>query len=399
MVKPIQSIDKYNVNMTSSINTSIMSQNRKQDIRQLVSQPKNNTSKTTNTVLPYNEYPLSNDRFYNAQDSSSQNVIVKNEPSLSSTTNITTNNHKIPLIKSLKLNNPDIQDLPVGTCLFLKNLFLTNNKWENLFYDIFSQYGEILQIFVNRNVYNHALIQYKNVESVKNAIEKENGRIFNGSRLVLEVFRKAQKPQIYYDREYSPVTNYYVDLDHYCSYQKEIDEKKNYGEPHRHDKIKEKQSMNRPNPYKIPNKDFNAAEQRLLRDYNNKPTPPELTNSNYPNIDMSKIDPNFLKSFDFVSLANLLNSIPQYQQQNKLSNSVNSNPLLQPNLIVSNNVELQRNSNYNNSSTKDININIIPNQSYSEMYPNNFFPQYQYNAPYYNKPPFNNIHTSQINHL
>src|SRR5688572_11533901 len=131
MVKPIQSIDKYNVNMTSSINTSIMNQNRKQDIRQLVSQPKNYTSKTTNTVLPYNEYSLSKDRFYNAQDSSSQNVIVKNEPSLSSTTNITTNNHKIPLIKSLKLNNPDIQDLPVGTCLFLKNLFLTNNKWEN----------------------------------------------------------------------------------------------------------------------------------------------------------------------------------------------------------------------------------------------------------------------------
>ncbi|CAJ0861978.1 8796_t:CDS:2 [Entrophospora sp. SA101] len=77
-------------------------------------------------------------RFYNAQVSSLQNVVVKNEPS---TTNITTNNHKISLIKSLKLNNPDIQDLP-----------------------------SILQIFVNGNVYNHALIQYKNVESVKNAI-------------------------------------------------------------------------------------------------------------------------------------------------------------------------------------------------------------------------------------
>nr|CAG8528281.1 12048_t:CDS:2 [Entrophospora candida] len=170
-VKSIQSID----NITSSINTSIMNQNRKQDIRQLVSQPKNNPSKTTTTVLPYNEYSLSKDRFYNAQVSSLQNVVVKNEPS---TTNITTNNHKIPSIKSLKLNNPDIQDLP-----------------------------SILQIFVNGNVYNHALIQYKNVESVKNAIEKENGRIFNGSRL-------------------------------------EINEKKNNGEPHRHDKIKEKRSMN-----------------------------------------------------------------------------------------------------------------------------------------------------------
>lgn len=78
------------------------------------------------------------------------------------------------------MNNPEIKNLPDGKCLFLKNLSLTNNK--KLFYDIFSKYGEILQIFAN-SYNNYGLIQYKNSENVKKAIEKENGRIFNGSKL------------------------------------------------------------------------------------------------------------------------------------------------------------------------------------------------------------------------
>lgn len=38
---------------------------------------------------------------------------------------------------------------------------------------------------------------------------------------------ETQNPRSDFNREYSPVTNYYVDLDHYHLYQKEVDEKMN----------------------------------------------------------------------------------------------------------------------------------------------------------------------------
>jgi nuclear polyadenylated RNA-binding protein 3 len=78
-----------------------------------------------------------------------------------------------------KISDAEFQALPSGSRLFLGNLSTHSTSRKELF-DIFSPYGEILQISIKNSF---GFVQYDNVESVKKAIEKENGRILHGLKL------------------------------------------------------------------------------------------------------------------------------------------------------------------------------------------------------------------------
>ncbi|CAG8478201.1 6835_t:CDS:2, partial [Racocetra fulgida] len=78
--------------------------------------------------------------------------------------------HKIPF-NLPKLTDADFQALPSGSRLFLGNLSTHSTSKKEL-YDIFSPHGEILQISIKNSF---GFVQYNNPESVKKAIEKENG--------------------------------------------------------------------------------------------------------------------------------------------------------------------------------------------------------------------------------
>ncbi|GES84701.1 RNA recognition motif containing protein [Rhizophagus clarus] len=82
-----------------------------------------------------------------------------------------------------KISDAEFQALPSGSRLFLGNLSTHSTSRKELF-DIFSPYGEILQISIKNSF---GFVQYDNVESVKKAIEKENGRILHGLKLGLEI--------------------------------------------------------------------------------------------------------------------------------------------------------------------------------------------------------------------
>ncbi|RIB07690.1 hypothetical protein C2G38_2213700 [Gigaspora rosea] len=78
--------------------------------------------------------------------------------------------HKVPF-NLPKLTDADFQALPSGSRLFLGNLSTHSTSKKEL-YDIFSPHGEILQISIKNSF---GFVQYNNPESVKKAIEKENG--------------------------------------------------------------------------------------------------------------------------------------------------------------------------------------------------------------------------------
>ncbi|CAJ0756638.1 24570_t:CDS:2, partial [Entrophospora sp. SA101] len=73
----------------------------------------------------------------------------------------------------------EFQALPPGSRLFLGNLS-THSTSKRELYDIFSPYGEVFEISIKNSF---GFIQYDNPESIKKAIEKENGRILHGLRL------------------------------------------------------------------------------------------------------------------------------------------------------------------------------------------------------------------------
>ncbi|CAG8681981.1 5070_t:CDS:2, partial [Acaulospora colombiana] len=70
-----------------------------------------------------------------------------------------------------KLSDAEFQALPSGSRLFLGNLSTHSTSKKEL-YDIFSPYGKTLQISIKNSF---GFVQYDNPESVKRAIEKENG--------------------------------------------------------------------------------------------------------------------------------------------------------------------------------------------------------------------------------
>ncbi|CAG8520070.1 13775_t:CDS:2 [Acaulospora morrowiae] len=70
-----------------------------------------------------------------------------------------------------KLSDAEFQALPSGSRLFLGNLSTHSTSKKEL-YDIFSPHGKILQISIKNSF---GFVQYDNPESVKRAIEKENG--------------------------------------------------------------------------------------------------------------------------------------------------------------------------------------------------------------------------------
>ncbi|CAG8560668.1 8900_t:CDS:2 [Funneliformis mosseae] len=78
-----------------------------------------------------------------------------------------------------KISDAEFQALPSGSRLFLGNLSTHSTSKKELF-DIFSPYGEILQISIKNSF---GFVQYDNVESVIKAIEGENGRILHGLKL------------------------------------------------------------------------------------------------------------------------------------------------------------------------------------------------------------------------
>ncbi|CAG8529114.1 8474_t:CDS:2 [Paraglomus occultum] len=92
------------------------------------------------------------------------------------------NDNKAPF-NLRRLSDADFQALPPGSRLFLGNLSTHSTSKKEL-YDIFSPYGEILQISIKNSF---GFIQYDNPDSVVKAITKENGRVLHGLKLGLEI--------------------------------------------------------------------------------------------------------------------------------------------------------------------------------------------------------------------
>ena len=88
------------------------------------------------------------------------------------------NDNKAPF-NLRRLSDADFQALPPGSRLFLGNLSTHSTSKKEL-YDIFSPYGEILQISIKNSF---GFIQYDNPDSVVKAITKENGRVLHGLKL------------------------------------------------------------------------------------------------------------------------------------------------------------------------------------------------------------------------
>ncbi|KAG9292850.1 hypothetical protein G9A89_016212 [Geosiphon pyriformis] len=82
-----------------------------------------------------------------------------------------------------RISDAEFQALPSGSRLFLGNLSTHSTSKQELF-DIFTPFGEILQISIKNSF---GFVQYDNPESVLNAIERENGRVLHGLKLGLEV--------------------------------------------------------------------------------------------------------------------------------------------------------------------------------------------------------------------
>lgn len=107
---------------------------------------------------------------------SSSAVSMSQESTTSSTA---TNIRNDPTRFYQKTTNLVLNNLPIGTRLFIGNLPSHSTTTDELM-EIFAPYGDILQISIKNS---YGFVQYDNVESVKKAIEMENGRTLHGLRL------------------------------------------------------------------------------------------------------------------------------------------------------------------------------------------------------------------------
>ncbi|CAJ0628953.1 2135_t:CDS:2 [Entrophospora sp. SA101] len=148
--------------------------------------------------------------------------------------------------------------LPPGSRLFLGNLS-THSTSKRELYDIFSPYGEVFEISIKNSF---GFIQYDNPESIKKAIEKENGRILHGLRL---------------GKEYSPTRGHHNQTHNDWHYNKEDHERRHsrdlYREEH-HDQ----RASHRSKPYRVPNRDYLERKQSC----DNRSQSQDKTNDEFP---------------------------------------------------------------------------------------------------------------------
>ncbi|CAJ0898334.1 3755_t:CDS:2 [Entrophospora sp. SA101] len=152
----------------------------------------------------------------------------------------------------------EFQALPPGSRLFLGNLS-THSTSKRELYDIFSPYGEVFEISIKNSF---GFIQYDNPESIKKAIEKENGRILHGLRL---------------GKEYSPTRGHHNQTHNDWHYNKEDHERRHsrdlYREEH-HDQ----RASHRSKPYRVPNRDYLERKQSC----DNRSQSQDKTNDEFP---------------------------------------------------------------------------------------------------------------------
>ncbi|CAJ0907451.1 4876_t:CDS:2 [Entrophospora sp. SA101] len=167
------------------------------------------------------------------------------------------NHNKAPFTLH-KLTDAEFQALPPGSRLFLGNLS-THSTSKRELYDIFSPYGEVFEISIKNSF---GFIQYDNPESIKKAIEKENGRILHGLRL---------------GKEYSPTRGHHNQTHNDWHYNKEDHERRHsrdlYREEH-HDQ----RASHRSKPYRVPNRDYLERKQSC----DNRSQSQDKTNDEFP---------------------------------------------------------------------------------------------------------------------